>query len=319
MMDIISTNTIPTHERFDYWHEVSKRYFVKLDCLWKDTKFNNGFQADLKHISLGKLDLIDLAATPHSVQRMAESSNEEFFFYSLLLDGSGVISQGDRIAKIAPGDMILYDTRHSYKVDLNENFRLCSLRIPVSTMKSYLFTPENFVGMPLTKELGLGRILGAMITNIFNELVSVDISQKGAMANSVMDMLSVGLQALSTNDTNRYLSKLSNFHLDRVKDAIEANLTNIDLSVTWLSKTLHMSVSSVHRSFEHQPFSVTEYIWNRRLEACKRSLENPSLHGLSVCEIAYHWGFTSNAHFSRAFKRYTGFTPRDFRQLSKFS
>jgi AraC-like DNA-binding protein len=38
------------------------------------------------------------------------------------------------------------------------------------------------------------------------------------------------------------------------------------------------------------------------------------LRNRSVAEIAFSWGFTSQAHFSRAFRAQTGLTPRDFRR-----
>ena len=35
--------------------------------------------------------------------------------------------------------------------------------------------------------------------------------------------------------------------------------------------------------------------------------------------IAYHWGFADEAHFSRAFRQYFGYSPREARELGKAS
>jgi len=37
------------------------------------------------------------------------------------------------------------------------------------------------------------------------------------------------------------------------------------------------------------------------------------LHGKTITEIAFFWGFSDSAHFSRSFRRRFGISPRIFR------
>lgn len=55
------------------------------------------------------------------------------------------------------------------------------------------------------------------------------------------------------------------------------------------------------------------YVWSRRLENCRNDLLSQSRTGQRVSDIALRWGFNDLSHFSRAFKRSFGHSPRDYR------
>lgn len=57
---------------------------------------------------------------------------------------------------------------------------------------------------------------------------------------------------------------------------------------------------------------VTAYIRKRRLEAIHVLLNDPR-DTRSIGEIAYQYGFVSEAHFSRVFRQKFGFSPRQAR------
>jgi AraC-like DNA-binding protein len=81
-----------------------------------------------------------------------------------------------------------------------------------------------------------------------------------------------------------------------------------------LAAGLGVSVSHIHRVFRSEPLTPSQYIWERRLEACSRDLLEPRLAGRPVAEIAYGRGFNDAAHFSRAFRERFGCSPREWRQ-----
>jgi AraC-like DNA-binding protein len=59
--------------------------------------------------------------------------------------------------------------------------------------------------------------------------------------------------------------------------------------------------------------SVSAHIWLRRLNQAAADLRDVRLANRSVTQIAYCAGFTSSAHFTRAFKRRYHCTPRQWR------
>ncbi len=59
------------------------------------------------------------------------------------------------------------------------------------------------------------------------------------------------------------------------------------------------------------------FINRYRLEDCKRMLANPEFDHLSILDIAFESGFNSKTSFNTAFKKYTGCSPREFRERSR--
>lgn len=58
---------------------------------------------------------------------------------------------------------------------------------------------------------------------------------------------------------------------------------------------------------------ISEWIRHRRLARCAADLRDGSQDHLPITEIAFRWGFSDAAHFSRAFKQQFGVAPRDYR------
>jgi AraC-like DNA-binding protein len=54
--------------------------------------------------------------------------------------------------------------------------------------------------------------------------------------------------------------------------ATSAHLVNLYLSYAQLAAAHHMASQTLHRLFEHEPFTVTDYIRAQRLEAVHRDL-----------------------------------------------
>ncbi|WP_133871710.1 helix-turn-helix transcriptional regulator [Paractinoplanes brasiliensis] len=80
-----------------------------------------------------------------------------------------------------------------------------------------------------------------------------------------------------------------------------------------------MAPRTLHRLFEHEPHTVTEYIRLQRLEAAHRDLVDPMLSHLSIARVAAHWQFGSQAHFTRAFQARFGAAPSTVRTTSRSS
>ena len=68
--------------------------------------------------------------------------------------------------------------------------------------------------------------------------------------------------------------------------------------------------------FQRSDMTVSAYIINSRLHACKQALTDSAFQRLQISEIAFRWGFNSTSHFCRTFKERYGASPTDVRHAA---
>ncbi|MDE6268818.1 MAG: response regulator [Muribaculaceae bacterium] len=100
--------------------------------------------------------------------------------------------------------------------------------------------------------------------------------------------------------------------IERITQEISRHLDNPDLNVEKLCELVGMSRAHLNRKMKDL-FGVTpsEFIRNMRLRKAAELLRQPDI---DISQIAYSVGFVSQPHFSTAFKRFSGFSPSEFRQ-----
>lgn len=91
------------------------------------------------------------------------------------------------------------------------------------------------------------------------------------------------------------------------------HLGRSDLSAQTIAQAVAISTSHLHRIFEGQPETLMAWIQSERLDACRAAIEDEGARARTLTDIAYSCGFKDFAHFSHAFKRRFGISPRDFR------
>ncbi len=98
---------------------------------------------------------------------------------------------------------------------------------------------------------------------------------------------------------------------ERIMKEINAHIDDPELNVEKLSLEVGVSRAHLHRKMKDLiGLTPSDYIRNIRLKRACELLKRPDIE---VTQVAYKIGFTSQPHFSSHFKRYTGFSPSEYR------
>jgi len=98
--------------------------------------------------------------------------------------------------------------------------------------------------------------------------------------------------------------------IGRAKDYIHEH-ANDSLSLRQVARVVNMSATYFSEKFKRATgINFVEYVARTRIEKARNLLENPNLR---ISEIAFEVGFQSLSQFNRAFKKFLGHSPSDFR------
>ncbi len=120
------------------------------------------------------------------------------------------------------------------------------------------------------------------------------------------------MRAATLNYANQILSRLFKRGIrHKVKRLIEKNLSDGGFDAEKASKCLHMSRQTLYRKLKNDNSSYSELMDQVKQEKAFLLLKEGSL---PLTVISYDLGFSELSAFTRAFKRWTGTTPAEYRK-----
>jgi transcriptional regulator GlxA family with amidase domain len=162
---------------------------------------------------------------------------------------------------------------------------------------------------------GVGHVASEMLRAALEEAPRLAPHEANRIANNLLDLLGVAL-----SKPVRYALPEPTTHaaamLRRVKEQIESRIDDESLTAGSIGKSTRMSVRYINKLFEKEDYSLARWIRTRRLERCRRDLEDPAQRGRRVGDIAYAHGFKNVTNFNRVFRARYGCAPRALRSLA---
>jgi AraC-like DNA-binding protein len=129
----------------------------------------------------------------------------------------------------------------------------------------------------------------------------------------VKDLISeeknIGTLAVSEKEYSEELLKLQQYMIEE-KPFLNPSLTIQDISSDIKIPVRDLSLLINHKLEQHFYDFVNTY----RIESAMNILKDVTKSKVTVLEILYDVGFNSKSSFNTAFKKYTGFTPTDYRK-----
>lgn len=309
------------------WGEVSTDQAGARDslALWTDTLWHllghlrssvhegSSFRGKLLHSSIGNMKLCQLSASSHRVERtpdLIKQDDRGFLKVVVQLEGCARLEQDGRSAPLAPGSWSIYDTSRPYTIANTSDVEQFLLLLPREQVLTEGVSPEHALVRPYSARTGVGRLACETMRAAFDEIRSSDTQPVDGIADSIARLIRHSLlehagrrSDLSVRETLR----------DLIKAYIERNLRNPGLSIDQLALVFNCTKRNLHKTFGSEEATLCNYIWQLRLERCRRDLALPALSSKSITDIAYSWGFNSSTHFSRAFRQAYGDSPRAYR------
>ena len=144
----------------------------------------------------------------------------------------------------------------------------------------------------------------------FNAIVFDPAILETSMPKADLKLMAVTRACLESLHTN---TPMNQNLTDKIRNLIRIKLSDGYPSLESIAESLYMSTSAIQRNLAWEGLSYTELVEEVRKSLAEMYFKQ---RNLSLSEIAYLLGYSELSAFSRAFRRWTGHSPRDFRGRS---
>lgn len=318
-MQSVSTDHLPPDERFAFWREISSRTWVPYDSTCEPALVP-GFNANMAVCELGAVQLALMKTTPYGICRTAKlirQADPELCKLSVAVRGAGGITQDERHAEFAVGDLILYDTSRPYFAALKPDIRtsqLLVLRFP----RSLLPLPESdlrrLTAVRIPGTHGVGSLSSNFLLHVARHITEYSPADMARLSGLALDLLAAAFAHALDADKAVPLQTRQRAMAARIYAFIQQNLGDPAMTPGSIAAAHHISLRYLHKLFHEQGRTVAGWIRERRLERCRHDLSDPLMAHHPISTIAARWGFRSAARFSQAFRDAFRISPGEYRR-----
>ncbi|APT33594.1 MULTISPECIES: helix-turn-helix domain-containing protein [Methylobacterium] len=312
MRTLFSTADYAPEDSFRFWRETIFDRIVPVELT---PTAAHGFAGSLEAAEVGPLlitrvtqSAVTTVATPDTIRRHGKY---ETLNVAITLKGRVFSAQDDRTAIQNPGDIVVMDRRPAV-MGSDGDTQTLFIEMPRACLERALGSTRRFTALTI----GADQVGTSMVTTFFQELARTAGQMTPDMANRMasigVDLVVASIAERLAHEPPRNIQGILIFQ--RALAHIEANLGDVNLDPAQLAAAVGVSLRHLQTLFREQDRNIADWIWRRRLESAAQRLTDPGFSHLSVGELAYSCGFSTQSHFSRRFKESYGLSPSDYRR-----
>jgi AraC-like DNA-binding protein len=139
----------------------------------------------------------------------------------------------------------------------------------------------NLAACKLSARAGTGRIAHEFVQAAFHEATRLSPNSAIGVADSLIDLLLLPLR-----EVDMTLDRVGPEAMYvRAQGFIREHLRDPELSIDQISSALHCTKRYLHMLFSDRGITVSDYIWQARLQNCRQELE--AQNGKTITDLAF--------------------------------
>lgn len=313
---IYSTDGVHPRERLSYWREVATRGYVEHEVRLGD---DFSFSGTVEISTLPGLVLANYAADAAHVSRSgrnAARADNDDLLVGLLFEGETGLSQDGRDNLLRGRSLYLLDPLRPFDVTLIGRTKSMVVKIPRAMLEARVGLTGDLTACAIAPDSAVSALAMGFIELLPRQSKSLDAVAGLQIAEQTLDLIALAFSAHQSAE-GASLSSPRAVALLRLKATIERLLIEPGLKPERIAAESGISVRYANALLAQEGTSIERYLNDRRLQRCRRALDDPQQSHRSVGEIAFKWGFSDLAHFSRRFKARYGVAPSEYRRESQ--
>ncbi len=268
-----------------------------------------------RQIQIGRLSIhvATVAPLPAPSRGLTDGRGDSSYLLVIPLTGPLHFNQSSRSGLAKPGEYVLLSRMAYYELFSDGDPALIYVRIPAAELRGRLACVDDHVGRRFSANEHMTRLLVGLIRGVAEIFADRPPPNPEALATEIVSfvVLAIGAEnrgAVVDVRNGRYQLRR------RIFDYIESHLGDQDLSPKAIAASSRISLSYLYSLFSDDGATVGQFVQLKRLQRAYEWLVADQSGHRTVSEVAYGVGFKNVSHFSRAFSRQFGMSPRDARR-----
>ena len=276
----------------------------------------SSFDASFSIEALGDVSLMKTFSRAADIERTdwhVGQINERRVFLLMPIQGRLLSSHYGRDVEVEEGDFVMTESLMPSRTSFCTSNSSLGMLIPYDVLAHHLPNPESVLGLRVHGDRGFGQMVNTMLRALWAQIERGLPAEFGAgVARSLLDLVATAYAMEHRAEGAE--SSVTVARRAQIKRYIERHLRDADLTAQSVAEGLGLSARYTRMVFSPEGESISDYILRRRLEECAQRLANVLWQGRSITDTAFEWGFSSMAHFTRAFKEQFAVTPTEYRR-----
>lgn len=243
---------------------------------------------------------------------LINQSDIDHWMLTLRRSGNERSRCGDTTLESGPGSLEIRSLAHPFVGDATRTD--CVI---------ILLGRDDFVSLAPLLDGANHRLLQSSMSDVVRDFIlSLDdcigemtVGEVPVLVNSITALLNAALEPCKSKQ-HELETLVAPSLLDKARRYIHANLKSPDLGPDAICAAMQLSRRKLYYLFERRG-GVASYIRRRRLLACHDAIVDAADHRF-VSTIAYDYGFTNAAQFSRNFLAEFGYSPTEAREFKLY-
>lgn len=271
----------------------------------------NPFKAQVSAYRGRNLRFAALRFSPHSTSSLAVGPRSNRLLVTQQKEGVALVQQDGRECRVEAGDIFMIDPQRKFFIETGK-ILTHSVYMEPEVLRDLMPDFGQYTARVVNGRQGPGALFSGMLDGMFGLAASLNEDTADRIAESLPYVFSAALSSIALEQPMTP-SRLKQLHKQRILRYMRDHLRDSDLSAASIAAAVNLSMRYVYELFSDEEESLMKYVWQSRLERCRSEFAMSASAKRSIGEIAYYWGFNDVAHFSRAFRKKYGVSPREYR------
>jgi AraC family transcriptional regulator, positive regulator of tynA and feaB len=309
----LSTSGLAPKKQIECWTEALTDLCGRFDV---DPLQASSLEARINYRTVSRLKLCQIEASQHRIAHTPSRIRlSEHPFVKILFQTHGIsyFEQDGRHIELMPGDCLAYDVSCPHTIISPSFTRHEVVIVPKELLRERGFRSAKMSACKLSARAGTGRIAYDFVHAAFDEATKLSPYNAIGVADALIDLLLLPLR-----EADMMFDRVGPEAMYvRAQGFIREHLRDPDLCIDQISMALGCTKRYLHMLFSDKGMTVSDYIWQARLQHCRQELETQP--GKTITDVAFSWGFSSSSHFSRLFRKYFGVAPSSIHKTQQAS